>query len=243
MNKKGFTLTELLAVIAIIAIITLIAVPSVIAIYRNMNVRMYENKKDMIISAAELYGSNNPDIFNGKTEVVIYVRELIASNYLTVDAAYNTSGCDEEIGCLIDPRTKESMNDEYVVLRKEAVGYSATFGGSESLAVTGTLVEQVCKKFNNGSFIGKYGSGNNDYCGCKFTSGEVTGIFRATKNDDGTLTVGSSAVSACIISGDEKNNYLKYDGVYWRVLGVYNIYDNGNRLVVKIITNDIVDSN
>lgn len=243
MNKKGFTLTELLAVIAIIAIISLIAIPSVIAIYRNMNVRMYDNKKEMIISAAELYGSNNPDIFNGRTEVVIYVRELIASNYLTVDAAYNTSGCDEQVGCLIDPRDKSSMNDEFVVLRKEGTGYTGRFGGDETEIVTGTLVEQICKKFNNGSFVGKYGTGNNDYCGCKFSGGQVSGIYRATRNSDGTLTVGNTAVSACIIAGDEKNNYLKYDGVIWRVLGVYDLYENGNRLVAKMITNDTVESN
>ena len=37
MNKKGFTLTEIMAVVAIIAIIILIAVPSIIAINKNMN--------------------------------------------------------------------------------------------------------------------------------------------------------------------------------------------------------------
>ena len=63
MNKKGFTLTELLVVIAIISIITLIAVPSVIAINRNMNRRIYSNKVETIISAAEIYATNNPDIF------------------------------------------------------------------------------------------------------------------------------------------------------------------------------------
>ena len=46
MNKKGFTLTELMAVIVIIAIIILIAVPSIMAINKNMNKRVYEKKKE-----------------------------------------------------------------------------------------------------------------------------------------------------------------------------------------------------
>ena len=39
MNKKGFTLTELLVVIALISIIVLIAVPSVVSISKRINKR------------------------------------------------------------------------------------------------------------------------------------------------------------------------------------------------------------
>ena len=44
----------------------------------------------------------------------------------------------------------------------------------------------------------------------------------------------------CIISGNEKNNYLKYDGVMFRVLGVYDI-DGQGTLSVKIITDQTVE--
>ena len=46
MNKKGFTLVELLAVLAVIAIIGAIAIPNVISLMDN-------NKKDQIINDAE----------------------------------------------------------------------------------------------------------------------------------------------------------------------------------------------
>lgn len=244
MNKKGFTLTELLVVIAIISIITLIAVPSVIAINRNMNRRIYSNKVETIISAAEIYATNNPDIFNGRTEVKIYVKELIETNYMTADVNSGSAECasSETMGCVIDPRDRSSMNDKWVILKKKGIGVSAEFNGNESQVLEGTLVEQVCKRFSDGTFTGKWGSGDNNYCGCKFNgTGVPTGIYKATKNGD-ELTVGSEAVTACIISGDEKNNYLKYDGVMWRVMGVYNIYNDGNKLVAKIITNDTVDA-
>ncbi len=244
MNKKGFTLTELLVVVAIISIITLIAVPSVVAINKNMNKRIYGNKVETIISAAQIYAGNNPDIFNGRTEVKVYVRELIQTNYVSSDVAAGTGNCSSEstMGCLIDPRNKISMNENYVLLKKKGVGVSAEFNGTESQVVEGTLVEQVCNRFNDGTFVGKWGTGDNDYCGCKFGgSGAPTGIYKATKNGN-SLVVSNTEVSACIISGDEKNNYLKYDGVMWRVMGVYNIYNDGNKLVAKIITNDTVDT-
>ena len=40
MNKKGFTLTELLVVIALIAIIVVIAIPSIISINKKINQRV-----------------------------------------------------------------------------------------------------------------------------------------------------------------------------------------------------------
>ena len=67
-RKYGFTLTEVLVVIAIIAVIVIIAVPSVLVINRNMNERVYARKIDLIESAAESYGINNPDVFNATNE-------------------------------------------------------------------------------------------------------------------------------------------------------------------------------
>ena len=57
MNKKGFTLTELLVVIALISIIVLIAVPSVVSISKRINKRVYNAKIQEIVTAAELYGT------------------------------------------------------------------------------------------------------------------------------------------------------------------------------------------
>ena len=243
MNRKGFTLTELMVVIAIIAIIILMVVPSILAINRNMNTRMYNNKKESMLVAAELYASNNPDIFNGRTEVEVYISDLLSSNYVSADLK-DSSTCNGD-GCVINPVDKSSMNADCVIVKKQAVGISTEYVvGCRDINVEeigGTLVEQACKRFNSGIIVGKYDTGSNDYCGCKFSGNEVTGIYRATKNADGTLNVSNTSVNACIISGDEVNNYLKYDNVMWRVMGVYNIYNDQSKLVAKIITNDIID--
>lgn len=254
MNKKGFTLTELLVVIAIIGVISIIAIPSIIVVNKNIKKRMYQTKVDYVIHAAESYAENNPDIFNGQTEVKVYVYELISGNYLDVDreAKAGDSICETTLtvggsvvanasGCMVDPVNNVSMNGNYVILTKEAVGVTATFMGDVIETIDGTLVEQICDRFSSGEFVGKYGTGADDRCKCDATKGLVS--------LGGSVSSGTQ-VSACLISGDERNNYLKYDNVMWRVMGVYDIRpdttlkageDAIDRLVAKMITNDNVD--
>ena len=64
------------------------------------------------------------------------------------------------------------------------------------------------------------------------SNGKVTGIYKKGTNDK---------VSACIIAGADPNNWLKYDGVEWRVLGLYDIHNDGTRLSAKMITHQTVD--
>lgn len=235
MNKKGFSLSELLVVIAIIAIITVIAVPSIITINKNINKRMYKEKVEKIVSAAELYATNNPDIFNGKDEVEVLVGELLNSDYLKQDTAKDGSTCESDNGCVINPMNNKSMNNEKVVIRKKAIGVVAEFGGSstDTIIEGDTLVEQVCDSFKQGINTGKWGPADSDTCECKYDSnGKVTGIYKKGTNNK---------VSACIIAGADPNNWLKYDGVEWRVLGLYDIHNDGTRLSAKMITHQTVD--
>ena len=61
MNKKGFTLTELLAVIVILGVLLTIAVPSVLYINDLLKDNMYDKKLKFIEQAAQLYGQDNAD--------------------------------------------------------------------------------------------------------------------------------------------------------------------------------------
>lgn len=243
MKKKGFTLPELLVVIVIIGVIAVIAVPSIILINKNINKRLYNSKVDMIVSAAELYASDNPDIFNGTAEVKVYVAELLNNNYLKIETSDGNNctsvstdyGVISTSGCILDPTSKQSMNDNYVILRKEAVGVTASFNGTSLSSSEDTLVKTVCKRFEDETFVGKYGTGDNDYCTCtNYASNPTIVEYNPT-----TKATGSS-VAACLIYGNEKNNYLLYDDEYWRVMGLYDIYGNG-QLVAKMITDDNID--
>ena len=47
-NKKGFTLVELMAVIVVLAIVIAIAIPTYNKIKNTIDIKNYENKKELI---------------------------------------------------------------------------------------------------------------------------------------------------------------------------------------------------
>ena len=59
MNKKGFTLIEVIMVIAIIAILSLILIPNVMVLIDKNKERSCENMIDNIESAAKMYVNQN----------------------------------------------------------------------------------------------------------------------------------------------------------------------------------------
>ena len=63
MNKKGFTLVELLAVILVISIITLIAMPQVLNQFSNYTGELEEKEKELIIEAGRTYVELNSASF------------------------------------------------------------------------------------------------------------------------------------------------------------------------------------
>ena len=158
MDNKGFTLTELLVVIAIVALLSVVVIPSVITVNKNINERMYTQKVENIESSAELYASNNDEIFNGADEVTLYVWELINYNYMTIDIKVGEGDCvgiektgsDQVKGCVIDPRSKTSMNKMKVLLRKQNIGVIAIFiddndpDAPEPISEDITLTNKVC---------------------------------------------------------------------------------------------------
>lgn len=101
MNKKGFTLVELLAVIVVLSIVIGLATKSVISIRNNSLEKLLDTKINDLEGAAVIYGQENSNIFeyassgftfninNGgeETNIVtnykseITVKELIDNNY------------------------------------------------------------------------------------------------------------------------------------------------------------------
>ena len=80
MNKKGFTLTELIAILVIISIVALIAVPAVVNSIKNNNHDSYNGVVNDIILASETYAANM-----GASIVQVSVETLKQSGYLSPD--------------------------------------------------------------------------------------------------------------------------------------------------------------
>lgn len=238
-NKKGFTLTELLVVIVIIGVISVIAIPSVMLVNKNINKRLLNQKKETIVSAAELYATDNPDIFNGTNEVKVYVAELINYDYLKIEEKdKNLSNClnattdKGEIstdGCIINPVDSTSMNTEYVILRKETAGIIGEYGGDMLSSDNGnTLVDAICLRINSGVFVAK--ADETTECACDREISPTKLVKKGTNEE----------VNACLITGQTSENYLLYDNVYFRVIGLYKV---DNKIVPKMITDNNIDVN
>ena len=102
-NKKGFSLVELLAVIVILALITVIGVSSYRSISEDVKDVAYQNKVSLIETKAVEFA-------NSTGYLATNVDELVKSGFLAGD---------DEVGNVIDPRNNESLNCHVVSMLLE----------------------------------------------------------------------------------------------------------------------------
>ena len=86
MNKKGFTLIEVIMVIAIITILSLILIPNVMVLINENKKRSCEKMIDNIESAAKMYVNQNKyelgfDCVDNKTKEIT-LKTLVDAGYL-----------------------------------------------------------------------------------------------------------------------------------------------------------------
>ena len=95
MDKKGFTLVELIAVIVLLAATALIAVPIVNRTIKNSKEKAYNAQKAEIVTAAKKYVLEN-GITVDSEPVYITLRKLVSNSYF-------------EKGNIYDPRNEENL--------------------------------------------------------------------------------------------------------------------------------------
>lgn len=102
-KKKGFTLIELIAVIIIIAVISLVAFMAVTKTIKNNETKKIDIFNDSLISAAEVYITNEKEKFTNFKEIgdvtMITTTEMVEDGYLDKS---------------IDNPTKKDLVDFYV---------------------------------------------------------------------------------------------------------------------------------
>ena len=135
-NKKGFTLVEMLVVIALIGVVIAIAIPSITLVRKRINIRLLNEKKDEILVAAQLYGSDK----KFEQDTIIKVYELLDEKYIKKDTDHGSSGCTGENtskGCVSDPTdsTRDSgLNNEEILIRVTGNGVIAIWKSDDSVA-------------------------------------------------------------------------------------------------------------
>ena len=109
MNRKGFTLVEIIMVIVILALLVLVLAPNVFVLLNKNNERSCNSLISNIESAAKIYVTNNKynlgikcynanDVTN--TTIKISLQTLIDSGDLKTDGSYK----------IINPVTKDEIN-------------------------------------------------------------------------------------------------------------------------------------
>ena len=124
LNKKGFTLVEMLAVIAILALVMSLCVMGVVKVKNNALEKMLENKMNDLVGSAILLGQQSEDleeVCNVDGEVynyckIVTVKDLIEQKYynsnmdLKNDVTNNSMLCDK----LIVYRKNNRMNAKFI---------------------------------------------------------------------------------------------------------------------------------
>ena len=147
MNKKksGFTLTEVLIVIVIIGIILAIAIPSIVLIRKRINERLLENKKQLILVAAENYGRDR----NFTQDTTIYVYTLIDSKYINAEVDNGHGACTSghsDNGCVLNPVDDSSLNEEKILIKVTGNSVIAIWDGQEGSTTDKDLIDSVKDK-------------------------------------------------------------------------------------------------
>ena len=122
-NKRGFTVIEVITLIAIVVLIIFVIVPSIMKLINSDDNKELDLKKEEIIGAAEFYAMNNRSIFENSNVVKIKVGQLVYEGYIPSDG----DSCKDSRGCVINPKDNSSMNDMDIYLVKSNMLMKATF--------------------------------------------------------------------------------------------------------------------
>ena len=142
MNKKGFTLVELLAVIALLAFLTVLIAPNMVNVKNSVVNSTLRSKIKGIHSAAIDYATDRlnmvpfpitttytPGTYTYSSDCLqVKISTLVELNYLAVSTSYQGS-TNEDNGSenedmvrtdVINPATNESLNEKFVCVRYDS---------------------------------------------------------------------------------------------------------------------------
>ena len=140
MNKKGFTLIEILVVVVLLGVVIGLVVPRMTRVNTSIAKRNFETKKELIVSAAEMYVQEQYNGAQGDSYCVS-VEDLIENNYLEVDLKENINGCNSEYGygCVTSPVDNSILNGKKIRIEENNGRYTGIWDNNECEQIAAKL--------------------------------------------------------------------------------------------------------
>ena len=114
MNRRGFTLIEVLAVIVVLGLLVVIIAPVVNNLLGDSEDALYNKQVDSIVKASKKYMVEHsellPDIYDSSA---LYVRDLISNGAIDKDKVINPKTKEEMNGCVVINYNKEFNQYDY----------------------------------------------------------------------------------------------------------------------------------
>lgn len=196
LNKKGFTLVELLGVLVIIGLVLMMAFPAVSRLINSNDDEVVDQYKKLIDEAAYAYaGTQKSELgtVNDEGCTRVTLDTLQNQEFLTFN--------DSKITCTIKSASDNSGGK--ITIRNNKGNLTLKYG-------------LVCTK--NGKII--YSSGSSDETTCtRYKIEEKINLFLTLSNSSSVTKVQEGNI-VYITNG---NNYIRYSGHIWRVVSYNNI--------------------
>ena len=124
MNKKGFTLIELISMIIILAVISILSITTLTKTMKNSNVKEIETFKDQIINACGVYVETFiNEHFTSSNEEEILLTELMEEKFLTTNIT-NPTSCDNSNVVVLATKNLSDRTVSYEVYCKSGSSYN-----------------------------------------------------------------------------------------------------------------------
>ena len=116
MNKKGFTIVELLVTVALLAIISIISVISITSFINKNKENNYEILKNTILEASKEYVTDNR---YGNIEPSITAQYLLDNHYITSGLTDPKTGKNIDLNSVVITITYQNKNYTYEIKQED----------------------------------------------------------------------------------------------------------------------------
>ena len=205
MNKKGFTLMEIIVVIALLGAIMLLVVPNITKNFKDSKKRLfYDNVVSLYTSAGRSFllldNPSNKTFSNSGNTLDVDVSEditykIVVNSYGEVTSMYVTNGT-----------YSYSKSNSNGIKKKDIKLDDIIEGtGGEDASAKVTLFDKLLE---DNPTIQTRSSFNT-----VFTTTNTGTLYKATES-----IAGSAAKDVYYFAGDAKNNWVKFANFYWRII-------------------------